>query len=206
MQPEVTDLTTEERAEYLRLQKKVGWRRTGTDVFESFFPILPMVPSEQAVVRMIDDVPCVLMWHRSDEHYIGWHMPGGYMLLGETDWQWCERVLKKEADLKLTKVQFIRRFNTRPETGFVPNHQMAHFFLCEAEGEPTKGKFFPLTAIPEDTLGHHKYYIDCLRAHLMRMETMRERGIRSDYDDKAPQWKWKTVAGRYDRSVGDDSA
>ncbi|MEK7576479.1 MAG: NUDIX domain-containing protein [Patescibacteria group bacterium] len=198
MQVGVTDLSVEERAEYLRLQKKVGWRRTGTDVFESFFSILPMVPGELAVVRKIDDVDSILMWHRSDEHYTGWHMPGGYLLLGESDEEWVRRVLKKETSLELGHFYQIRTFNTPPSTGWVPNHQMAHFFLCETEGEPTNGKFFPLAELPEDTLGHHKKYIEWLRAYVMRTETMCEHGIRYDHPplpvEKMPTWgKWAIV-------------
>lgn len=193
MRPEVTALTDEEREIYLKLQAKVGWKRTGTDVFESFFPILPMVPSELAVVREIDGVKHVLMWRRKDAHYDGWHMPGGYILLGESDHEWIKRVFKKEVNLRLTHFQFIRRFNTRPDTDWVPNHQMAHFFLCEVEGEPTNGKFFPLDKPPEDTLGHHKHYVDCLRAHLMRMETMRKTGIKFDFMECAPDWQWRCV-------------
>jgi ADP-ribose pyrophosphatase YjhB (NUDIX family) len=190
-QSEITSLDEDEIKEYLRLQAKVGWRRTGTQVFESFFPILPMVPSELAVVRKIDDADSVLMWHRSDEHYTGWHMPGGYLLLGESDEKWVRRVLKKEADLALTHFYQIRTFNTRPETGWVPNHQMAHFFWCETEGEPTSGKFFPLTDLPEDTLGHHKQYIECLRAHIIRKQVMGRGLIRYDHRAKAPAGKWR---------------
>ena len=60
-QPEVTELTPEELEQYLALQKKVGWRRTGTPAFESFFPILPFTPSEQALVRERGGVKEVLM-------------------------------------------------------------------------------------------------------------------------------------------------
>lgn len=194
MQPEVTELTDEERRIYLKLQAKVGCRRTGTDIFESFFQILPMVACELAVVRKIRGVEHVFMWRRKDVHYDGWHMPGGYLFVGESDEEWIQRVLKKEANLGLENFHFIRPFNLRPETGWVPNHPMAHFFLCRVEGEPSVGQFFPVypvASIPDDTLGHHKKYVDCLRAHFMRMETMYGHGIHYDYLTKAPEWKWR---------------
>src|SRR3989344_9162306 len=133
------------------------------------------------------------MWRRKDIHYEGWHMAGGYILRGESDEEWVGRVIKKEMGLALKQFLAIRRFNTRPETGWVPNHQMAIFFLCEVEGESSVGQFFPVyqtVEIPEDTLGHHKKYVDSLRAHFMRMETMRWEGIRCDYLTKAPEWHW----------------
>lgn len=198
MQPEVTELSDEERDLYLKLQAKVGWKRTGTEVFESFFPILPFVPSEQALVRTCaDGSKEVLMWYREDPHYKGWHMVGGYILHGESDEEWLARCIKKETDLKLSSFWHIRDFNTRPETGWVPNHQMARFFVCEVKGEPSVGTWFPLNAIPEDTLGHHKKYIDCLRAHFMRMETMCQKGIWHDHKSKAPQWKWRVCNWNY---------
>lgn len=170
MQPEVTELTEEEKETYLRLQKKVGWKRTGTEIFESFFPILPMVCCELALVRKINGVDSVLMWRRKDAYYDGWHMPGGYILHGESDEEWIRRVLKKETNLELRYYRFITHFNTRPETGWVPNHQVAIMFYCVADGELSVGRFFPLTRIPEDTLGHHRRYVEHLRAYLLRPE------------------------------------
>lgn len=200
LQPAVTDFTDEEQKEFLRLVKKLGWQRTGKDNFEAImFSIFPAVPSEQAVVCNINGVDHVLMWHRDDEHYKGWHMPGGYLLRGESDFDWCARVLKKENGLELKKIDFIRRFNTRPDTGWVPGQQMAHFWLCEVEGEPTNGKFYPLTALPENTLGHHRKYVDCLRAFLMRRETMQKNGIWYDGQYRAPEWKWLVqIDGRHE--------
>ncbi|MSR76456.1 MAG: NUDIX hydrolase [Candidatus Ryanbacteria bacterium] len=203
-QPEVTNLTPAELEQYLALQKKVGWRRTGTEVFESFFPILPFVPSEQAIIRLIDGVWRVLMWYRKDVHYEGYHMVGGYILRGESDEEWLTRCIKKEVNLTLKNFWHIRDFNTRPETGWVPNHQMAHFFLCEVEGEPSVGTWFPLDKIPDDTLGHHKKYADCLRAYFMRMDTMREKGIRHDFKTKALQWQWKVAQYRLLPSIEDE--
>ncbi|PJE64609.1 MAG: hypothetical protein COU90_02095 [Candidatus Ryanbacteria bacterium CG10_big_fil_rev_8_21_14_0_10_43_42] len=196
-QPAVTELTSEELQTYLALQKKVGWQRTGTEVFESFFGILPMVPFECAVVRYIDGEPCVLLWHRDDEHYTGWHMPGKYLLRGETDEEGVRRVLKNEADLELTSFEFIRHFNTRPESGDVPQHQQALFWLCRAEGEPTVGRFFPLTKLPEDILGHHRRYVDHLRAYLMRDERLKSDHFFRDHDFKAHEGKWFVAVDRF---------
>lgn len=195
-QSEVTDLLEPEKRILLDLLKRVGYKRTGTEIFEAFWPIFPMNPSEQALVRDRKGIKEVLMWRRKDAHYEGWHMVGGYILRDESDDEWAGRIFKKETALTLKKFFPIRRFNTRPVTGWVPNHQLATFFLCQVEGEPSVGQFFPIfpnPEIPEDTLGHHKKYLDCLRAHFLRMETMRERGIRYDYFNKAPEWKWMMV-------------
>ena len=197
LQPAVTKLLPEQQQHLIELLKQVGWQRTGPEIFEAImFPIFPAVPSECAVIRNIKDVPHILMWHRDDEHYTGWHMPGGYMLRGETDFECCARVLKKENGLELKKISFIRNFNTRPETGWVPGHQLARFWLCEMIGRPTNGTFFPLTALPEDTLGHHKKYIEHLRAFFLRRKTMREVGIWYDGWHCAPEGQWICAYGK----------
>jgi len=195
LQPAVTKLLPEQQEHLIAMLQQVGFERTGKDVFEAFFPILPFVPSEQAVVKEINGVRHVLMWHRDDVFYRGYHLPGGYLLRGESYLEWCGRVLKKETGLLIKKAELIRTFNTRPETGWVPNQQIAHFFLCTVEGEPTHGQFFPITQVPQNTLGHHKKYVEeYLRAFFLRRETMRQGGIWNDGLYVAPEWNWLVVA------------
>jgi len=164
-QPEETQFTSEERVEFLRLVKKLGWKRAGKEVFEAFFPVFPMALCEFAVTRIIDDKPHILLWHRDDEHYKGWHMPGGYILRGESMEEVARRVLFKETGLQMRNVEFAHYFNWHPGTASVPNHQIALLFLCAAEGELQQGTFFPFDAIPSDILSHHKEYLAYLNKH-----------------------------------------
>ncbi|TSC73313.1 MAG: hypothetical protein G01um101470_162 [Parcubacteria group bacterium Gr01-1014_70] len=161
-QPEETQFTPKEQEQFLGLCKKLGWRRTGKDVFEAFFPVFPMALCELAVVREINGIPHVLLWYRDDEHYKGWHMPGGYIARGENPEETARRVLLAETGLRLQSAEFARYCNSYPANAPVPNHQVALLFLCSAEGEPLQGTFFPLDALPLDTLSHHKEYISCL--------------------------------------------
>ncbi len=162
-QPEETQFTAEEQTQFLQLAKKIGWRKTGKDVFEAFFPIFPFVLCELAVLREINGVPHVLLWHRDDEHYKGWHMPGGYILRGESMEEVARRILFKETGLTLQSADFVQYFNSYPGNASVPNHQIALLFLCKTKGEPAQGKFFPYNNIPADTLSHHKAYIKFLQ-------------------------------------------
>ena len=162
-QPEETQFTPEEQTQFLALAKKLGWKRTGKDVFEAFFPIFPFVVCELAVVRHINGVPHILLWHRDDEHYKGWHMPGGYVLRGEQVEETVRRVLFQETGLTLQNAEFVRYFNWYPANAPVPNHQVALLFRCTAdEGEPRQGKYYPFDATPSDTLSHHKEYLTYL--------------------------------------------
>jgi ADP-ribose pyrophosphatase YjhB (NUDIX family) len=164
-QPEETQFTPAEQKEFLRLVKKLGWKKTGKDAFEAFFSVFPLVVTELAVMRRIDGKSHILLWHRSDEHYTGWHMPGGYMLRGESMEETARRVLLKETGLQLQTAQFARYFNWLPSYAPVPNHQVCLLFVCSAEGEPSPGQFFPLDTVPGDTLSHHKEYIEYLKKH-----------------------------------------
>ncbi len=195
--PQVTELLPQEVAVAVRLLSRAGTHRTGTDLFEAIWRVVPMALSEQVVVRKINDVWHALMWRRpkTDKNFPPFlHLPGGYPLVGEADTEWVARVLKKEAGLTLISHYFVRRINMRPSTGWVPNHQLANMFFCEVEGEPTNGVWVPLNAInKEDTLGHHVYYAQLVLAHLMRLETMRERGIKHDYLAFAPEHRFAVV-------------
>jgi len=180
--PQVTELSPEEVQIAVRLLSRAGTHRTGTELFEAIWRMVPMAPSELVVDRKIDGVWHALMWRRpkTDRNYPPFlHLPGGYPLVGETDAEWVGRVLKKEAGLTLVRHYFVRRINMRPSTGWVKNHQLANMFFCEVEGEPTDGVWVPLDTVnKDDTLGHHVYYAQLVRAHLMRMETMRKESFR----------------------------
>jgi ADP-ribose pyrophosphatase YjhB (NUDIX family) len=167
-QLEETRLSPKEEKQFLQLLGKVGWRRTGKAIFESFWRILPMILLECAVVRYIDNQLHVLLIYREDKHYRGWHMPGGYLLRGESEDVATRRILFSEANLRMTQHTFVRHYNTRRETGYVPNHQIALLFYCEAEGEPTDGAFYPLTNIPRDTLPHHKEYLTHINTYFLK--------------------------------------
>lgn len=191
-QPETTNLSDGEKATLLKLLKKVGNCKSGKEIFEAFWPIFPMVPVETAILREIGGRPHILLWYREDEHYKGWHVPGKYILYGETYLEAVRRVLEDETGTKLRSAQFLRNFNIRPETGWVPNHQLNMLYLAEAEGEPTQGEFFPLETLPETTLPYHKYYVECVRAHFMREEVIHEGKLARAHDyNAAPEWKWR---------------
>lgn len=158
-QPEETQFTPEEWVRFLSLVKKLGWKHTGKEVFEAFFPIFPLALCDLAVIREIDTKTHVLLWYRDDEHYKGWHMPGGYILRGESWEDAARRVLLKETSLTLQRMKFLHCFNWTPVNAPVPNHQIALLFLCAGAGKHRAGTFFPLDAIPSDTLSHHKEYL-----------------------------------------------
>ncbi len=200
LQPEVTNLSDEEKNQLLALLKKVGYRKSGKEIFEAFWPIFPMAPIEAAVLREIGGKLHILLWYRDDEHYKGWHVPGKYILFGEKYLEAVERVLEDETGMKLRSARFLRHFNLRPSTGWVPNHQLNMLYIAGAEGEPFQGEFFPLDAIPDDTLPYHKYYVECVRGYFMWEEVARKGKIKHIHDDAAaPEWKWRVnTAGGFD--------
>jgi len=192
LQPAETKLFPEQRQHLIEMLKGVGWQRTGKDVFEAFFPILPMVPMELALVPEFGrgEEPRVHMLYRKDDWYEGSYMSGGYILRGETDREAIERILQKETNLELLDFEFIRNFNIQPRSGYVPNHQLSRFYHCRVKGNPKMGDFYLLTSLPKDTLDQHRKYVDHLRAFFLRRKIMQEKGIWFDGTRRASEWKW----------------
>lgn len=194
-QQKKTTLTSEEEKEFLRLWAKVGWKQTGP-LFE-YIPLkFPILNSEQAVVRATGNSEWeIFMTPRleNDRYYTpgGLHLPGGYILRGEDNWMWCSRVFDKEQiKLKLmAPPEPIRFLNTHPDTGHVPWHQVAMLWLCQVEGEPASGAFYPIDDVPEHTLGHHKLFAQYVQAYLLRKQMLYESGI-IDGEYIAPEGKW----------------
>ncbi len=79
--------------------------------------------------------------------------------------------------------------NTHPDTGHVPWHQLAMLWLCQVEGEPATGAFYPIDNVPEHTLGHHKIFVQHVHAYLLRKKMLFECGILDGYHF-APEGKW----------------
>ncbi len=198
-QPEVTDLSAPEEKILLRLLSRVGYRRSGKRIFEATWPIRPTVPVEVAAIREIEGRRSIFLWRREDEHYVGHHIPGKYMLWEESDMETVLRVLQDETGLKLRSARMVRHFNTRPSTGWVPDHEINLLYVVEAEGEEFSGEgsggaFYPLDALPEDILVDHIYLVDCVRGYFMRKGLMERSELRHDGMVVAPEWKWEVIS------------
>ena len=201
LQQEETTLNSEEEEQLFALWRKVGWKKTGP-LIEKILLKFPIPNSEQAVVRGTDGKWEIFLVPRpmNDKWYTpgGLHMPGGYILRGENNWEWCSRVFSKESiKFRLLSMEPIRFLNTHPDTGHIPWHQLAMLWLCQVEGEPATGAFYPIDNVPEHTLGHHKIFVQHVYTYLIRRKMLRENGI-LDGHYFAPEGKWLVRIDAFD--------
>jgi ADP-ribose pyrophosphatase YjhB (NUDIX family) len=95
----------------------------------------------------------LLTW-REDEHWRGWHIPGGFLCPGESIEAACQRLAKRELDIEV-------RFE-RVDTVYVwPDHPYASVVslvcICSLEGTPRTGSFHQ--RIPDDMVPHHAAFL-----------------------------------------------
>ncbi len=123
-------------------------------------PALPNIPEEVFVPLMRKNVPAVvdlaiirnhkvLLTHRKDYYYTGWHFPGSLIRPGETFERAASRILSEEVGLRYKKIKMLKVFNCPTDKRF---HYLSLFFLCQVTGKPTNGTWFlqcPSDIIPE---------------------------------------------------------
>lgn len=85
-----SSLTPEERQELNRLVKKVidDKRFIPDECYEILYSLFPQVIVE---VLIYDDDGRFILKHRNDEHFVGWHVPGGRAKTLETIEEACNR-------------------------------------------------------------------------------------------------------------------
>lgn len=104
--------------------------------------------------------PKVLMIHRKDKFFHGWHIPGTIILPGDTEESAMMRLLEKEVGARVTPHRFVDRSHVAKGNGPYQNkrgQEVEILFTCFLIDEYSgNGSFFPLHTPPEETLGHHK--------------------------------------------------
>jgi ADP-ribose pyrophosphatase YjhB (NUDIX family) len=96
-----------------------------------------------------------LLVHRRDEHWDGWHLPGGFMAPGESIAGACNRVAEREVGVSVAFVRVVTAFAW-------PHHPYAHAvsLVCHCttpQGEPRAGTFF--TELPAGMVMHHADFV-----------------------------------------------
>lgn len=100
-----------------------------------------------------------LLTKRRDEYWNGWHIPGGFVLAGESFAQSCNRLALKElsTEVGLRYISGVYRWKDHPF-----GSPISIVCVCRMKGKPSKGRFF--RNVPEDTISFHKKLVrDFLR-------------------------------------------
>ena len=113
---------------------------------------MPMNPMELVIFNRDPFIPGnlqVLLVHRQDEHFNGWHHPGGYLGASETISGAVQRVALREtgAEVEIIASMFPANFPNMKR-----DHEFSLVFACVPGGtitaNPGKRDFFSIHAMP----------------------------------------------------------
>jgi len=129
--------------------------------------LAPIVVVELCIV---DAQGAVLLTWRDDEHWRGWHFPGGFMGPGESVAEACARVAQRElgAAFVLGGVVGVESWPSHPFASPVA-------LLCRGtlDGPPSDGRFF--AEVPADLIVEQRAYFASLAAgRVVIADRMRE--------------------------------
>lgn len=164
---EPVGLTDTEKVEFAALFKKAKSTDFKREIFHEMVKKTISVPIELMIVNQADEVFLV---YRKDNEFDGYHHPGTVI----NDWETYETALKrllageivKDAGLEIAKpVMFAVTEGPRGDVpgGNPTRHAISLFHVARFHGkfsEKSGMGFFPLNALPENTLEFHRYYIE----------------------------------------------
>ncbi len=161
-------LTTAEEITLIELLGKMKWP-ISKDVFHALMPKVVSVPLELCT---LDQEGRVLMIHRTDPEYTGYHMPGTVLRDNEDVPTALTRLIHEElSGSPVATPKNIGWVEVKRGTGEGEDqgrHQISLLYLTHIEGAYRgKGEFFPLDAIPDDTLSHHKMLAEKFRQYIL---------------------------------------
>lgn len=148
--PFATD--SEETKQLIELLQRL--RATGAESpnlpLEIWQAITTLVPVAAVEVLVTNDGTDFLLTMRQDEHWNGWHVPGGYVGCGEPLSDACRRVAKRELGIDVQLQRILHAFNWSDH----PYAQTVSIVCCCSTSETPKcGEFF--RKIPSPMVPNH---------------------------------------------------
>ena len=156
MEAKNSKLSPEEQEQLTALLKRVQLP-VSYDLFLAIMGAFPSVPVELAVFNEKGEV---LLFHREDKEFTGYHSPGTVYRFGETVNTALERVKKAELPgLSLTTPIILGWHENNHGNGYGQNptrHEISLIHACELIGPyEGEGKFFPIDQLPDNMVPHH---------------------------------------------------
>lgn len=145
-------LSAAECAELARLLRRVGQSGCGVprlpkEVFVALKGVCAQVAVEVLVLRDGE----VLLTERHDQHWSGWHIPGGFVGCEESLESACDRIARTELGRPARLVTLLGSYTWRDH----PYASLTSLLCrCELVGEPAEGKFFG--RLPSDLIPEHR--------------------------------------------------
>lgn len=95
-----------------------------------------------------------LLTERHDKFWNGLHIPGGYVLAGESIAQSCNRIAQKELGIDVKFEKVIDAHAWEVETQGKP---ISIICVCKPLGKPNDGKYY--SKIPAETIKEHQPFL-----------------------------------------------
>lgn len=114
-------------------------------VFIALCKIVPMIAIDVAIML---DKNRVLLTHRKDDFYNGWHIPGSILRYKESPNDAIKRVCQKELSLKISKPCFASFFNIHDIRG----HVITLLYTARPINKPKQGLYFKVGEPPRGFL------------------------------------------------------
>lgn len=135
------------------LKKSASIPRMPRELFEVYVSKGVNVIVELVIFNKVGKI--LLTW-RDDKFYHGWHIPGGFMGVGETLEQAAQRIAKREIGRRVTNLKFTSLLNYRDQDP--RSHSFCILHTCRAEKAPKNGRFFSVAEmkkLPKNDLLYH---------------------------------------------------
>lgn len=143
---------SEESQQLIRLLRRL--RATGAESprlpLEIWRAITSLVPVAAVEVLITRDGTDFLLTMRQDEHWNGWHVPGGYVGCGEPLAEACRRVARRELGID---VHFQRVLHAFTWSDHPYAQTVSIVCCCQTSETPRCGTFF--RAIPSPMVPNH---------------------------------------------------
>lgn len=126
-------------------------------VFEIIGHLVPLIAVEVGITRAGGEI---LLTHRCDHHWNGWHLPGGFLGVRETLAAACNRIAQRELAIEVSLQRVV-------DTFCWPDHPQGSVLSmvcqCKARGFPGAGRWFKGPNEPMIRY-HADFAIRCLKS------------------------------------------
>jgi ADP-ribose pyrophosphatase YjhB (NUDIX family) len=150
-------VTADELEGLARLLRKLAVEGLGTprlpkEVFSAFQGVVTQPTVEVLVTRSGSDV---LLTQREDKNWHGYHLPGGFVGVGESVEAACDRVARRELGASATLQRIVGSYAWSDHPYASP---LSLLCLCTLDGPPRDGAFFE--QLPDGLLRQHRELIE----------------------------------------------
>lgn len=159
-------LSPEEWVQWTALTQRIKFEngRIPLEAFYAWSEFFYTVPIELMPFRLREGGLEILLVHRTDTYYEGYHTPGAVLTPGLKSTERLQELIHRElgADATLDKLQFVRYYDTMkgPLDGEnLRGQELKLVFAALIENESSRGEWFSINDLPQNIIPEFKFII-----------------------------------------------